>query len=112
MLIALAIALGLLAGLAVVIATRARSAPHVADQVRAATADALNQLLDTNRELRASDREAATAELAKGQAEIRRLTEPLASGLERIEREVAEFGKTSANAARATHPLIEQVRDG
>ena len=89
---------------------------QMATQVKAATADALGdaskQLAALTEQMRKADSEAAQKALGEREAEIRRLSDPLRQGLERIEREVAEFSKERKATDRATKALLAQMDGG
>src|SRR5436190_4838475 len=112
MTIALALALGLIVGFLATRLVRRPAEPPIADQMKAATADALGDLVKLNAELREADRRAATADLEKRSVEFQRLTEPVFKGLERIEREVTDFGKARAETDTQTRTLLQQMRLG
>ncbi|MGB7587468.1 MAG: DNA recombination protein RmuC [Solirubrobacterales bacterium] len=107
MAIALAIAVVLLAAAliyAVLIRHRAAS-PDLAPAIREATSKAVADLVQMNEESRKIDIKAAEAALNERQAEIKGLTERIAKGQEKIEKEVQRRGETDLQ----TRALIEQV---
>ncbi len=109
---ALAIAVVLLAAACLYLFASRREEPELGDTVRAATQDALSDLLATNRELRDADREASEAALGKREAEFRRLTEPIGENLKRIEREVSSLGKDRRSADGAVQTLLGEMKIG
>ena len=109
---ALAIAVVLLAAACLYMFASRREEPELGDTVRAATQDALSDLLATNRELRDADREASEAALGKREAEFRRLTEPIGENLKRIEREVSSLGKDRRSADGAVQTLLGEMKIG
>src|ERR1700691_1903986 len=109
---ALAIAVVLLAAACLYLFASKRVEPELGDTVRAATQDALSDLLATNRELRDADREASEAALGKREAEFRRLTEPIGENLKRIEREVSSLGKDRRSADGAMRTLLGEMKIG
>ncbi len=112
MFIALAILAALLvAAIAYVLAERRRAA-GLDEAVRAATQQALSGLLETNRELRDADREAAEAALQKREAEFRRITEPIGKNLERIEKEVSTLSRDRSKADIAVRTLLDEMKAG
>jgi DNA recombination protein RmuC len=111
MAIALLIMLILIAlAAAVLLAMRRR--PNLDESVRTAIQDALPGLLESNREMRDADRATAEAALGKREAEFRRLTEPIAQNLQRIEREVADLSKSRRTADGAVRSLLDEMKLG
>ncbi|HET6571209.1 MAG TPA: DNA recombination protein RmuC [Solirubrobacterales bacterium] len=114
MTIALAIAVVLLAaGLLYALLSQRREpaaeAPDLKQAVQDATsraiADAIPGFLQANDEARKVDVKAAEAALDKRQAEIKALTERIATGQEKIEKEVQRRGETDLQ----TRTLLEQM---
>lgn len=109
----LAVAVVLL-GAALIYALRSRDSkePHLEQAVQAATQGALSGLLDTNRELRDADRQAAEAALQKREAEFRRLTQPIGENLKRIEQEVSALSRDRRAADGAMKTLLDEMKVG
>jgi DNA recombination protein RmuC len=108
--VALAIAVVLLAaGLLYTLLARPREgvaeAPDLGPAIQAATSKAVADLQRMNEESRKVDAQAAEATLDKRQAEIKALTERIAKGQERIEKEVQRRGETDLQ----TRTLLEQM---
>jgi DNA recombination protein RmuC len=101
----------LAAGLAYSLLSR-RASPKLEDSVREATQEAVSGLLETNRELRDSDRQAAEAALQRREAEFRRLTEPIGKNLERIEKEVSTLSRDRRSADGAVRTLLDEMKIG
>lgn len=107
MVAALAIAVVALTAALVYVALRQReqAPPDHGPAIREATSKAVADLLRVNEESRKLDAQAAEAALDKRQAEIKALTERIARGQEKIEKEVQRRGETDLQ----TRALIEQV---
>jgi DNA recombination protein RmuC len=104
---ALAIAVVALAAALAYVALRQReqAPPDHGPAIQEATSKAVADLLRVNEESRKLDAQAAEAALDKRQAEIKALTERIARGQEKIEKEVQRRGETDLQ----TRALIEQV---
>jgi DNA recombination protein RmuC len=108
--VALALAVVLLAaGLLYTLLSRSREGPpeqpDLGPAIQAATSKAVADLQRMNEESRKVDAQAAEATLDKRQAEIKALTERIAKGQERIEKEVQRRGETDLQ----TRTLLEQM---
>jgi len=108
--VALAIAVVLLAaGILYALLARPREtapeAPELGPAIQAAIAEAIPGFLQANEEARKVDVKAAEATLDKRQAEIKALTDRIAKGQEKIEKEVQRRGETDLQ----TRTLLEQM---
>lgn len=111
----LAIAIALLAGLAVGYFLRKASEPDVSQTAKTASAEVVQRLLEENRrdreaeqQLVAAQREAAKAELARREAEMKNLAQPLQEAVKNIEREL----KDAAKDRGATKAILGQMEGG
>jgi DNA recombination protein RmuC len=112
MIVVLAIAVVLLAGVVVYLLASRREEPDLEGAVHAATQQALSGLLETNRELRDADRQSAEAALKEREAEFRRLTQPIGENLKRIEREVSTLSRDRKAADGAMQTLLDEMKAG
>jgi DNA recombination protein RmuC len=105
MIVVLSIAVLVLAGALVYVATRRHEQVDHGAAIQEATSKAMATLLRVNEESRKVDAKTAEATLDKRQAEIKALTERIAKGQEKIEQEVRRRGETDLQ----TKTLLEQM---
>ena len=112
MTVVLAIAVLILIGLVLALVLRREETVDPGEQAKAVAADAVQQLLAQNRELRERDQSEAVAALQRREAEIKGLAEKIKDGQERIEREVTDLSKTRRTADGAMRSLLDEMKLG